>query len=400
MTSANIYTQLGIPTIINAKGLATRVSGPPLPPEVAQAMHEAGEHCVDMAVLQSHASRRIAATTGAEAGMVTAGAAAGLLAGTAACVAGLDLGQMNRLPDTRGMKNEVVMVRSQRNFYDHAVRAAGVRLIEVGLSDRYSGAGVRDAESWEIADAITDRTACVFYVAQPQSVPPLTQVCEVAHSAGVPVLVDAAAQVPPFENLTRYLEQGADLVCFSGGKGIRGPQASGILCGRKALVASAALQTLDMDLPFEQWVPVAGLFDGLNLRGLPHHGIARSSKVGKEQIVGLLVALEAFTPEKIEQEQRRQRLLLEELAQLLPANLARAVEVQRKAAAMPLLALDLNTRDGELTAADVILALQTGEPAIYADPARASAGVVLFNAAGMAAGHPAQIAARLQVILK
>ena len=138
-----IYDDLGVRTIINAKGPSTRVSGGFLTPEVSRAMAEAATHCVDMAELQAGASRIIADVTGAEAGIVTSGAAAGLLLGTAACIAGLDPGRMARLPDTTGMKNEVVMVRSQRNFYDHAVRATGVRIVEVGLPDRVAGAGDR-----------------------------------------------------------------------------------------------------------------------------------------------------------------------------------------------------------------------------------------------------------------
>src|SRR5207247_5779417 len=130
--------------------------------------------------------------TGAEAGYVASGAAACLLLGTAACVAGLEPSLMARLPDTAGMKDEVVVVRSQRNFYDHAVRAAGVRLVEVGLPDRYAGAGVRDAEPWEIEDAICGQTAAVFYVAGGRAQPPLAEVVRVAHHAGVPVIVDAA----------------------------------------------------------------------------------------------------------------------------------------------------------------------------------------------------------------
>jgi D-glucosaminate-6-phosphate ammonia-lyase len=169
----NIYERRGVRTLINAKGPATRLSGGIMRPEVTAAMAEAPRHCVDMAELQAHASQVIAAVTGAEAGYVASGAAACLTLATAACVTGLEPGRMARLPDTIGMKNEVVVVRSQRNFYDHAVRAAGVRLVEVGLPDRHAGAGVRDAEAWEIADAITDRTAAVFYVADAAARPPL-----------------------------------------------------------------------------------------------------------------------------------------------------------------------------------------------------------------------------------
>ena len=150
----SIYDRFGVRTIINAKGPSTRLSGGFLHAEVAAAMTEAGTFCVDMAELHAGASKVIAELTGAEAGIVTSGAAAGLLLGTAACITGLDPGKMGRLPDTRGMKNEVVIVRSQRNFYDHAVRTTGARIVEVGLPDRYAGAGVRDAEPWEIEDAI------------------------------------------------------------------------------------------------------------------------------------------------------------------------------------------------------------------------------------------------------
>src|SRR5918994_7807841 len=181
--AGNVYRRLGVPTIINAKGPSTRLSGGIMRGEVAEAMVEASQHCVDMAVLQARASELIAEATGAEAGLVTAGAAAGLLLGTAACVSGLDPGRMNRLPDTRGMRSEVVMVRSQRNFYDHAVRAVGVQLVEVGLPDRYAGAGVRDAEVWEIADAIGERTAVVYWVAGAGARPSLEEVVEVARAA-------------------------------------------------------------------------------------------------------------------------------------------------------------------------------------------------------------------------
>ena len=198
---------------------------------------------------------------GAEAGYVASGAAACLLLATAACVAGLEPSRMARLPDTRGLKNEVVMVRSQRNFYDHAVRTVGVQIVEVGLPDRFAGAGVRDAEAWEIADAITERTAAVYYVADAFARPPLRDVVRVAHAANVPVIVDAAAQLPPQSNLRHFIGEGADLVAYSGGKAIGGPQASGFLCGKRDLIMSAALQHLDLDIFWEQWDPPSNLID-------------------------------------------------------------------------------------------------------------------------------------------
>src|SRR5262249_21806708 len=214
--------------------------------------------------------------------------------GTAACVTGLDPARMNRLPDTEGLPNEVVMARSQRNFYDRALRQVGVRLVEVGIPDRFSGAGVRDAEPWEFEAAITSRTVALFWVAQRNSEPTLPAVVEVARRHHLPVIVDAAGPPPPAENLTRFIAQGADLVAISGGKAIGGPQASGILAGQRDLVQAAALQQLDQDEFFETWNPPPALFDKHRLPGLPHHGIGRVAKVGKEEIVGLMVALELY----------------------------------------------------------------------------------------------------------
>ena len=256
-----VYDTLGVRTIINAKGTATRLSGGIMRPEVSAAMVEASQHCVDMTELQAVASREIAKVTGAEAGYIASGASACLLLATAACIAGLDPGRMARLPDARGMKNEVIMIRSQRNFYDHAIRAAGATIVEVGLPDRYAGAGVRDAEGWEIEDAISDRTAAIFYVADAASQPTLPEVTAIAKRHRIPVIVDAAAQLPPQSNLKRFITAGADLVAFSGGKVLGGPQASGILCGRKNLIMSAALQHLDLDIYEDMWEPPKSMID-------------------------------------------------------------------------------------------------------------------------------------------
>lgn len=398
-TRLNVYERLGVRTIINAKGPATRLSGGLMAAEVASAMQEATQYCVDMTELQTRASAIIAEITGAEAGCVTSGAAAGLLLGTAACVAGLDPAKMNRLPDTSGMRNEVVMVRSQRNLYDHAIRAVGVKLVEVGLPDRYSGAGIRDAEPWEIADAIGENTACVFYVAHPQSRPALKDIAKVARAAGIPVLVDAAAQLPPIENLWRFIEEGADLVAFSGGKDISGPQGSGILCGRSDLVASAALQNLDQDIFFEQWNPPTGLFEKSKLRGLPQHGIGRTCKVGKEQVVGLLVALQRFTHDSVEtQHLQYQQLLQHLLEQLRPEFQAWVRIVPDTGTEEPKLhlTLDKGDRDG---AFKLLLELEKGNPSIHPDPEQLDQGILIFSAYSLKPEHPELIAQRLNTLL-
>jgi L-seryl-tRNA(Ser) seleniumtransferase len=305
---AMIYDDLGVAPIINAAGTSTRLSGGMMHPEVTAAMAEAATACVEMHELQAAASRAIAAATGAEAGIVTAGAAAALTLAAAACLAGLDTAAMDRLPDTA--RNEVLVARSQRNMYDRALMVAGARLIEIGIPDRFSGAGVRDATAAEFAAAITPRTAAILWVAQPWSEPALTDLAKVAHAAGLPVIVDAAAQLPPAENLRRFVAEGADLVCVSGGKAIGGPQASGILAGRRDLVCAALLQMLDLDLPETQFTLPPEFLGNAAPPRLPRHGIGRGCKTGKEEIVGLLVALRRFLaePESVRSARLRARL--------------------------------------------------------------------------------------------
>lgn len=397
----NVFEQLGIPTIINARGTSTRVSGGLMPYEVAEAMRQATQGCVDMQVLQGRASEILAEITGAEAGIVTSGAAAGLLLGTAACVARLDPSAMNRLPDATGLRNEVVVVRSQRNFFDHAVRQAGVRLIEVGLADRYSGAGIRDAEPWEIADAITANTACVLYVAGPQSEPTLPEVVAVAHERGVPVLVDAAAQLPPVSNLRRFIAEGADLVAFSGGKAILGPQASGILAGKRDLVQSAALQMLDHNVWFREWRPPANLFDKHRLRGLPQHGIGRPCKVGKEQVVGLLVALRKFVAEDPAIRHAAYLATLGEVTQpLRDVERLKFAVIDPRTDAVPILEVHVHPTVNGVSALEVIMQLQDGAPSIHVDHSGAKQGLVRINPMSLKAGEGRIVGERLVAALR
>ena len=369
----SVYERLQVRRIINAKGAATRLSGGRIRPEVLAAMAEAASACVDMAELQGAASRQIAACTGAEAGLVTSGAAAGLLLATAACVTGLDPGLMARLPALPARaKDEVIVARSQRNFYDHAVRTAGVHLVEVGLPDRYAGAGVRDAEPWEFAEAIGERTAAIFHVADANAQPTLPALVEVARAHGVPVIVDAAAQLPPAANLRRFIEEGADLVAFSGGKALGGPQASGILAGRRDLIMAAALQMLDLDVWIEQFRPDPAFIDPARLVGLPPHGIGRPCKVGKEQVVGLLTALDLFLAEDDAERRARWRRRLQEVADRLAGSGLRTSLLDD--GPVPLLALDLDR-----PAWPVVLELEAGDPSVRLDAERHASGRLVIN---------------------
>ncbi|HEY6433920.1 MAG TPA: hypothetical protein VIZ17_18220, partial [Acetobacteraceae bacterium] len=182
-----IYARFGVPTVINGCGTVTRLGGGAMHPDVRQAMADAAGSSVDMLALQAAASRVIARVTGAQAGIVTSGASAALLVGAAACLTRLDPARMNALPEVPDGRCEFIVVRSQRNMYDRALRVAGGRIIEVGIPDRFSGPGVRDAAAWEIEAAIGPRTAAICWLAQPHSLPPLHEVARVAREQGVPV---------------------------------------------------------------------------------------------------------------------------------------------------------------------------------------------------------------------
>jgi uncharacterized pyridoxal phosphate-dependent enzyme len=264
MTTPRVYQQLGLRRVINGAATLTRLGGSLMPPEVLDAMRDAAGAFVQIDELHAAVGRRIAALTGNEAAYVSSGAAAGMALATAACVAGTDPALRGRLPDTSGMKNEVIIHRSQRNGYDHAIRQVGVTLVEIG--------DARAATVAELEAAFSERTAAVFYFGGQHFAAralPLEEVVRVAHARGVPVIIDAAAQIPPISNLWHYTrELGCDLAIFSGGKGLRGPQSSGLVVGRADLVAACAVN------------------------GSPNQGIGRPMKVGKEELVGLLAAIE------------------------------------------------------------------------------------------------------------
>lgn len=292
----SIYEELDVPEVINGMGTKTRLSGTCMRPAAADAMREAAKGFARISDLQARASELIAEVTGAEAGYVPSGAAAALTLAAAACIAGDDLALMACLPETDDVPAEIVIPRTHRNGYDHALRAAGATLVEVGNNDFTLGSGATNVERWELDAAIGPETVAVAYTANPQTEPSLETVVEVAHANDVPVIVDAASQLPPSRNLSRFTNAGADLVALSGGKAIRGPQATGILAGREKLIRSVALQHLDMHANAAVWIP-SGLIDPTSLSGIPRQGLGRSMKVGKEEIVGLIRALEGFVAE-------------------------------------------------------------------------------------------------------
>jgi L-seryl-tRNA(Ser) seleniumtransferase len=385
---------LGIQPIVNASGTLTRHSGSAIDPAVAAAMTAAAQACFDIGELQGRASAAIAQATGAEAGIVTAGASAGLLLGAAACVAGLDPNKMDRLPDTTGMRNEFIVPRSHRNSYDHSVRAAGVRLVEVGVADRLVGVGVRDTETWEIAGAINERTAGILYVARPHAEPDFESVVAVAQRAGLPVLVDAAAELPPASNLRHFIGVGADLVVFSGGKALGGPSASGILCGRRDLIASALLQQLDLDYDYAEWQPPREIVDKAALGAVPRHGIGRSCKVGKEQIVGLLLALRRFVATDERARARDWHATSTAVAAALAGQPALGVRLVADAEGrgLALVEVTVDAAKAGCHAVELAARLRRATPSVRVDTMRARSGVLLIVPTCLAVADAALIA--------
>jgi L-seryl-tRNA(Ser) seleniumtransferase len=263
--ATSIYDAIGVRTIINGRGATTAVGGTLMPPEVAAAMAEAAKAFVVLDELNARVGERIAEMTGAEAGYVAAGSAAAMALAAAACIAGTDPERIRRLPDSAGMANEIVIHRSHRINYDQMYRVGGGHLVEIGFP--------HSTERWELERAITEHTAAVAYHDSPNTgggALEFADVVAIAHERGVPVIVDAASTLPPVDHLRRWIRGGADLVIYSGGKGIRGPQDAGLLAGRADLIAAA------------------------RANGNPHAAIGRGMKVSKEAMVGLWVALDLF----------------------------------------------------------------------------------------------------------
>jgi L-seryl-tRNA(Ser) seleniumtransferase len=393
----SIFEQWGVTPVINVAGSVTRLGGAPMPAEVLAAFAAAVADSVPLDVLQGAASRVIAEATGAEAGIVTAGAAAGLLLGTAAILTRFDLRRMEKLPRCDEFPDEFVVAREHRNGYDHAVRAAGATLVEVGFHEIVAGAGVRRVEAWEYEAAFGVQTAGVLYVHDADSRPPLADVVRAAHARGFPVLVDAAGELPPRSNLRDLIAAGADLVVFSGGKAIRGPQASGILCGRRELVGAALLQTLDLDDHFELWEPPAELIDKGRLSGLPRHGIGRTCKVAKEQIAALLTALQLFTGGAYDAELAQKRNYLEEIAAgLRGLPVETRLRVPADAQGLPVLEVQLAAGRSAL---EVCRRLRKGQPPVQVGHGELHAGRLLVNPMHLNAERTAAVLRRLREVL-
>ncbi len=334
-----IYENLGLRTFINARGTITTLGGSLMPPEVVEAMAQAARHFVHLNELHEKAGRRLADLTGAEAAFICAGAASGLMLAGAACLAGADSDAIQKLPDTGDRPNEFVISLVDSHYYVHqGFVICGGQLVKVGTRQAVTPA---DYEA-----AITERTAAVVFFLGSQPREQLPAIIEIAHAQSVPVIVDAAAQLPPRSNLSELTAMGADLVVFSGGKGLCGPQSSGLVLGRADLVHAC------------------------HLNSNPHSAVGRGMKVGKEEIAGLLKAVELFyemdEAAVVDEWNRRCQLIAEAVGDLgeIETTFTKAYE-NKFPPASPLVHLHFGTGAAK-TATQTRSELEEGNPSILA----------------------------------
>lgn len=345
----DIYEALGLRPIINANATLTRLGGSRMPPEVLAAMHAAARCFVDLNELQLRVGAELARLTHNEAAYVATGAAAGIALAVAACVVRQDPEAMHRLPAAGG--REALVFKSHRNGYDFAVRMTGVRLVEVGGEDHTTPA--------DLEAAFTDRTAAFVWFQGAMSGRgdlPLPMVLELCRDRQVPVIVDGAAQLPPVENLWNFTQAGAACAIFSGGKELQGPQSTGLVVG-------------------QQW-----LIDLIRPLGSPNAGFGRPMKVGKEEMAGLLAAVQRYLSLDHTARQARHERVVAAWCQAfnaLPGVRARRAFPNEAGQPVPRCELALGA-GARLTGAALGAALRAGEPCI--EVAEGSApGEYLFN---------------------
>jgi L-seryl-tRNA(Ser) seleniumtransferase len=374
-TTADLLTELGLRPVINLAGSVSRLGGTALAPEVVEAMAAASRSFVPLVELQAWASAAIAEATGAEAGCIASGAAACLFLASAACLARLDPAVMDRLPDTTGIPNEIAVHRAHRNPYDHALRAAGARFVEFG----YLGPANPGTRRWQLEAVLSDRTVAVFYpAAVTPGVLPLSEVASVAHARGLPVIVDAAEMLPPASNLRRFFEEGADLVAFSGGKAIGAPAASGMLAGRRDLILSATAQQQDMYVRPGSWPGPQGGSTASVLPDPPQQPVGRIVKVGREEIVGFVVALRRYLAADHAPAVARWRRMAEEIAAAIDGLGGASAEI-RTDHTVSIVAIRPAGDGSPAVAARLIAGLREDDPRVWAGEEYTDEGRVALN---------------------
>jgi D-glucosaminate-6-phosphate ammonia-lyase len=329
--TADVYKRLGVRPLINGVGTVTVLGGSLMPPEVIQAMNEAAQHFVNIPELQKKAGARIAELIGVPAAMVTAGAASGITVGTAACVTLGDSKKLQQLPDTAGMKNEVIVQKSHHSGYEAQILVVGAKIVWVETLE-------------ELERAINERTAMMFFLNKYKSLGKISREdwIRVGKARGVPTFNDAAADVPPAVHLKKYVNEGFDLVTFSGGKGMQGPQAAGLLLGRQDLI-EAGQQCIS-----------------------PNGGVGRGMKVGKEEIAGMVAAVERYLKLDLDAEYKAIERRADEVIQALAGirGVRASKNVPDIANHVPHVLVEWTAKDRKPAIDDVVRELREGEPPI------------------------------------
>jgi seryl-tRNA(Sec) selenium transferase len=324
--SDNVYTRVGVRPLINARGTWTYLCGSLELPEARRAAEEASHYFVDLFELQAGVGRHLAKLAGAESAMVTSGSAGAMASATAGCIAGTDAKNVWQLPDTTGLKSEVIMMGG-RSAFDSAIRLVGGKLVIAKTVD-------------DLQPAITPQTAMVYTTWRDERI---ERILKITKPAGVPVLLDDAGGIPPFDSFTRYAKIGVDLFCFSGGKGLSGPQCSGVLLGRKDLIDAA----LANSNPWEG-------------------AVCRPMKVGKEEIMGIVAAIEYWSradPAALNKEWQGRVERIQKLVLTVP-GVTTDIATPQDENSYPTLTVTWDEKKFGLTVAQCDQQLREGEPRI------------------------------------
>ena len=357
----DVYLRLGIQPVINGIGTVTVLGGSLMPPEVTDAMVAAARNFVPLPELQERAGDHIARLIGVPAAMISCGAASAITSGTAAAITGGDDEKLRTLPDTSAMKNEVIQQRAHRTGYQAQMELVGAKIVWVDTRE-------------ELEAAISERTAMMFFLnfADPRGQIGRTEWIEVAKTHSVPTMNDAAADIPPPERLHTYVEEGFDMVAFSGGKGLMGPQASGLLLGRPDLI-QAARKAIS-----------------------PFGGIGRGMKVGKEEIVGLVAAVERYLSLDHDAERRELDARAERVLGVLGsvAGLSLGTHVPEIANHVPHVVVNWSEGDLGLTSQEAVAKLLEGDPPVAVS--RSGEGQLRISMWMLRPGQDAVVAERVK----
>jgi len=361
------FKELGVKPFINAAGTYTTLTASLMMPECVAAYEYASKTFVRLNELHDACAKKIAEALGVEACMITSGAAAALTLGTAACITGNDPDKIRRIPELTGMKTEVIVQKSHRYGYDHAVRNTGIRMVEVETAT-------------ELEAAVNRHTAMMLFFNGNNNVGQIKdeEFVALGKKHKIPTFNDCSADVPPVSNLSKWSRMGFDLVTFSGGKGIRGPQSAGVLLGRADLIAAA------------------------RLNGWPNSdSIGRGMKVNKEELLGMMVAIETYLKRDHAADWREWEKRCKTVASAVAGVPTVATETFQFeiANAVPHLRVKWDSAKVGVTVAEVVKKMREGEPSIELTPSSSEKNGLVVGVWMMEPGEDKIVAKRLKEIL-